>query len=131
MHVQSAFQTEIPVFHTEVASSNETPVTSVTSDLYSQKQQKILEQCTLIKMYVRSIDSRLKRIEDGRVKNNNNVYEEVQIIQNIFPLKTTDEITHFDLSLDNKNVTNTFKLPAFHSEIENLGKYYNMLLGLT
>ncbi|XP_032688190.1 uncharacterized protein LOC116852197 isoform X3 [Odontomachus brunneus] len=83
MHVQSAFQTEIPVLHTEVASSNETPVTSVTSNLYSQKQQKILEQCTLIKMYVRSIDSRLKRIEDGRVKNNNNVYEEMQIIQNI------------------------------------------------
>lgn len=77
-----------------------------------QKQQKILQECTLIKMYVKSIDNRLKRLEDGRIRNNNNSYEEVQIIQNKLPLKTIDEITQFDQSLDDENVKKTFVCPS-------------------
>lgn len=78
-----------------------------------QKLQNIVEECTLIKIYVKSIDHRLKRQEDGRIRNNNNnAYEAVQIMQNKLPLKTIDEITHFDQSLDDENVKQTFVCPS-------------------
>lgn len=71
-------------------------------------QQRILQECTLIKMYTKSIDTRLKRLEDGKIKEKNNSYEEVQIIQNQLPLKTIDQVSHFDQSMEDENIKKAF-----------------------
>lgn len=71
-------------------------------------QQCILKECTLIKLYTKSIDTRLKRLEDGKIKEKNNSYEEVQIIQNQLPLKTIDQVSHFDQSMEDENIKKAF-----------------------
>lgn len=58
-------------------------------------------------MYVKSIDIRLKCLENGKKKNDSDG-EEVQIIQDQLPIKTIDQLIHFDQSMENENVKKAF-----------------------
>lgn len=72
------------------------------------KIQRILQECTLIKMYIKNIDIRLKGLENKRIKENNNFDEDIQMIQDQLPIKTIDQLTHFDQSMEDENVKKAF-----------------------
>lgn len=102
-----AFEIEEPIrLNREVTSGIQKPVTDASSNTYN-KVQRILQECTLIKMYVKSIDIRLKCLENGKKKNDSDG-EEVQIIQDQLPIKTIDQLIHFDQSMENENVKKAF-----------------------
>ncbi|XP_025262568.1 uncharacterized protein LOC112637337 [Camponotus floridanus] len=102
-----AFEIEEPIRpNREVTSGIQKPVTDASSNTYN-KVQRILQECTLIKMYVKSIDIRLKCLENRKKKNDSDG-EEVQIIQDQLPIKIIDQLIHFDQSMENENVKKAF-----------------------
>ncbi|XP_025997373.1 uncharacterized protein LOC113005725 isoform X2 [Solenopsis invicta] len=59
-------------------------------------------------MYTKSIDAHVKNLEKGKIKEKSNSYEEAQMIQNQLPLKTIDQLSHFDRSLEDENIRKAF-----------------------
>lgn len=74
----------------------------------ADKIQRILQECILIKMYAKSIDTRLNRLENERIRKKDDSNNELEIIQDQLPIKTINQLTHFDQSMKDANIKKAF-----------------------